>query len=112
MEKNSDNIAKERFVSQNPNIVTSFGKDGDLFQFQFKSDILLTSTKPLKPAVHNLDTLNEALIPDLYPVHHTISIAKDNFYVFQDFYRKYFNTFLHTTQFFYHFIFTVVSFHL
>ena len=55
-------------------------------QFTLTLDLAVTSVSPLKPFAEK--GIDEEL-PDIHPMHHNISLRKENIYENKDLYRKY-----------------------
>lgn len=66
-------------------------KESHLIQFILRSDVMVMSTNPLKP-VETSNSNMKIELPNIYPIHYTISLDKTNFYQTEDIYRK-FNTY-------------------
>ncbi|XP_043471502.1 39S ribosomal protein L37, mitochondrial isoform X2 [Leptopilina heterotoma] len=80
---NGAEVAYERSLIDNGIVALSIEKDLDLIQFYLTVDMLMTSTSPLQPFLKK--AVNQEL-PDLYPLHHSISLRKTNIYEKKNFY--------------------------
>lgn len=88
VEKSSDSEATlSKYVSNDVPCHSTFEKEEDLIQFQEVSNILVTSTHPVKHETEKDIPFVE--IPDLYPVKHTITMPVEHFYKDYSKYRKY-----------------------
>ncbi|XP_013184709.2 large ribosomal subunit protein mL37 [Amyelois transitella] len=67
-----------RFVLNDIESHTVFDKEDDLIQFQDKSNILVTSNKPIS---HDIESdIPFVEIPDLHPIKYTITLPEEHFY--------------------------------
>ncbi|XP_051160947.1 39S ribosomal protein L37, mitochondrial [Leptopilina boulardi] len=85
---NGAEIGYQRSVIDNGIVALSIEKDLDLIQFSLNMDLMMTSILPLKPFLEN--NIDEEL-PNLHPLHHTISLRKTNIYEEKNFYPIDFN---------------------
>ena len=78
-------------VVQDEIVSVPFEKDGDLIQLELTVDFLLNSAKTL-PAYSSpevVQTTRDIELPNIYPIKHTITLEKENFYEIRDIFRKY-----------------------
>ncbi|CAB3249153.1 unnamed protein product [Arctia plantaginis] len=79
VEKSSDTeVTQSRYVVNDVECHSVFDKEDDLIQFQEISNILVTSSKPVKHDTEKDVTFND--IPNLYPIKYTITLPKEHFY--------------------------------
>ncbi|EZA55817.1 hypothetical protein DMN91_011665 [Ooceraea biroi] len=78
-------VAEKRCILYNEPMKLSFDKETDLIQFKLKSDVVIMSASPLK-SIDDPDSHVEIDLPSIYPLHHTISLDKTNFYRTEDVY--------------------------
>lgn len=70
-------IAQYRTVVHDGICCVGIDKENDFIQFSLKMDMMMTSTKPLSP-IMDVNTNNEFDMPDIYPLHHCVSLTKAN----------------------------------
>lgn len=78
-------IAKKRCILYDGITKLNLEKESDLIQFTLRSDVMVMSASPLKP----LESSNcnvEIDLPNIYPMHYTISLDQTNFYKSEDIY--------------------------
>ncbi|XP_070164605.1 large ribosomal subunit protein mL37 [Polyergus mexicanus] len=78
-------IARKRCILYDGITKLNLEKESDLIQFTLRSDVMIMSASPLKP----LESSNcniEMDLPNIYPMHHTISLDQTNFYKTEDVY--------------------------
>ncbi|XP_029675463.1 39S ribosomal protein L37, mitochondrial [Formica exsecta] len=78
-------IARKRCILYDGITKLNLEKESDLIQFTLRSDVMIMSASPLKP----LESSNcniEIDLPNIYPMHHTISLDRTNFYKTEDIY--------------------------
>lgn len=71
------NIAQYRSVIHDAICCVGIDKENDHIQFPLKMDIMMTSSTPLSP-ITDVNSHNEFDMPDIYPLHHCISLPKAN----------------------------------
>nr|XP_003701026.1 PREDICTED: 39S ribosomal protein L37, mitochondrial [Megachile rotundata] len=71
------NIAQHRAVVHDGICCVGIDKEDDFIQFSLKMDMMMTSTRSLSP-IMNVNTNNEFDMPNIYPLHHCISLTKAN----------------------------------
>lgn len=76
-------IAQKRCVLYDGITKLNLDKESDLIQFILRSDVMITSAKPLKP-IENSNSNMEIDLPNIYPLHHTIGLDKTNIYTTED----------------------------
>ncbi|KAL6422130.1 hypothetical protein ACFW04_010878 [Cataglyphis niger] len=78
-------IARKRCILYDGITKLNLEKESDLIQFTLRSDVMIMSASPLKP----LESSNcniEIDLPNIHPMHHTISLNQTNFYKTEDIY--------------------------
>lgn len=78
-------IAKKRCILYDGITKLNLEKDSDLLQFTLSSDVMIMSASPLKP-LESSDCNMEINLPNIYPLHHTISLDQTNIYKTGDIY--------------------------
>lgn len=78
-------IAKKRCILYDGITKLNLEKGSDLIQFTLSSDIMIMSASPLKP-LESSNCNMEIDLPNIYPMHHTISLDQTNFYKTGDIY--------------------------
>ncbi|XP_014486889.1 PREDICTED: 39S ribosomal protein L37, mitochondrial [Dinoponera quadriceps] len=78
-------IARKRCVLYDAITKLDLDKESDLIQFILRSDVMIMSADPLKPIESSINDI-ETDLPSIYPMHHTISFDKTNFYKIGDLY--------------------------
>lgn len=63
-------------------------KESDLIQFALRADVMVMSASPLKP-LESSNCNMEIDLPNIYPIHHAISLDQTNFYKTEDIYREF-----------------------
>ncbi|KAI5643082.1 hypothetical protein NE865_04804 [Phthorimaea operculella] len=80
IEKSNDvETTQSKYVANDVQCQSVFDKEDDLIQFQEVSNILVTSTAPVKHDMNERD-IPFVEIPDLYPVKHTVTMPPEHFY--------------------------------
>lgn len=88
IEKSNDSeVTQTKYVVNDVESQTLFGKEGDLIKFHDVSNILVTSNKPVQHDTEKDIPFVE--IPDLYPVKYTITMPGEHFYEESSNYRKF-----------------------
>lgn len=89
IEKSNDiEVTQNKYVTNDIKCQSIFDKEGDLIQFQDISNILVTSSKPLRHEFNEKD-IPFIEIPNLYPVKHTVTLDPEHFYSDNSKYREY-----------------------
>ncbi|EFN78580.1 39S ribosomal protein L37, mitochondrial [Harpegnathos saltator] len=78
-------IAQKRCVLYDAVTKIDWDKESDLFQFTLRSDVMIMSLNSLKPIESSIDNIKIDL-PNIYPMHHTVSFDETNFYKIGDIY--------------------------
>lgn len=78
-------IAQKRFILYNGITQLNFDKESNLIQFILRSDVMVMSASPLKP-VESSNSNMEIDLPNICPMHYTISLDKINVYKTEDIY--------------------------
>lgn len=82
---NGLDIAQYRTILHNELSSMCIEKETDLLNFSLKTDIMMTSSVPLKPIVDaNID--NAFVMPNIHPLHPTVGLKKSNIYKNEDLY--------------------------
>lgn len=80
--------AAERKTINNAFFVVPFDSRGEQIQLELTAETFMTSRKPIAP--FKMEPNTEKEIPDIFPLKHTVSIPKTNFYKEQNAYRNIF----------------------
>lgn len=78
-------IAKKRCILYDGITVLNLEKESDLIQFILRTDVIVMSPSPLKP-LGSSNCNMEIDLPNIHPMHHTISLDQTNFYKTEDIY--------------------------
>lgn len=81
-------ITSSRKIVNNAYFVVPVEKEGDFIQFEHRVETLITSRKPLKH-VNVEDNAEKSLLPNIFPLKHTVSIPQTNIYEKKHIYREY-----------------------
>ncbi|XP_012221650.1 large ribosomal subunit protein mL37 [Linepithema humile] len=78
-------IAQKRYVLYDGITQLNLEKESNLIQFILRSDVMVMSASPLKP-VENSNSNRKMELPNIHPMHYTISLNETNFYTTEDIY--------------------------
>lgn len=78
-------IVKDRSLLSDLQFSFPFEKFGNLIQFELRSDVMITSNKPLSPIA--TDITDDLELPNIHPIKETITLNTENIYKLQNLYR-------------------------
>lgn len=83
------NIVKERSLLSDLQFSFPFEKLGNLIQLELRSDVLISSSRPLEPITN--ESTDGLELPNIHPIKETITLNTENIYNLRNLYRTYWN---------------------
>lgn len=82
-------FSASRKITTDQTFKVTIEKEGDLLQITGKGETFISTKRPIAPFEYTLPQNTEELLPNIFPMKHTISLQKNNIDKLQDYYRQF-----------------------